>query len=64
MALSPHLVVTLEELALDGVGPDDPLVAESLERALGPALAAHGPTGDIGQMTAAAVVAALGEEDR
>ena len=62
--MNPSLRLTVEELTVDGLELDDPLVAESLQRALGPALAAHALTGDIGQVTAAAVVAALGEEDR
>jgi hypothetical protein len=64
MALSRHVVVTVEELTLDGVEADDALVTESLRRALEPALAAHGLTDDIGQLAAAAVVTTLGEEDR
>lgn len=43
MALSPdHLRVSVDELVLDGVESDDPLVRESLTRALAPALAAQG----------------------
>jgi hypothetical protein len=64
MALSPDLQLTVEELVLDGVDPGEPLVEESLLHALGAALAAHGLAGDIGRVTAAAVAAAIGEEDR
>lgn len=64
MAVSPHLQLTIEELVLDGVNPGDPLVEKSLLHALGPALVAHGLSGDIGQVTASAVAAAFGEEDR
>ena len=40
-----------------------PLVLETFAD-LGPALAAHGLSGEIGQVTASAVAAAFGEEDR
>ena len=40
----PSIEVVVDELVLDGVRPDDPLVAQAIERALAPALAAHGDT--------------------
>ena len=61
MALSSDLRVSLDELVLDGVEPDDPLVQESLAQAIGPALTARGLDGEAGQVTAAASAAVARE---
>jgi hypothetical protein len=61
MALSPDLRLDVDELVLDGVESDDPLVHESLSRALGPALAAHGLEGQLGQVATAASAAVARE---
>jgi hypothetical protein len=37
--------LVIDELVLDGVAPEDPLVAAAIERAVGPALAEHGVGG-------------------
>ncbi len=42
MALTPDLDIVVDELVVDGVDPEDPLVEETLARALAPTLAAHG----------------------
>jgi hypothetical protein len=36
------LELVIDELVLDGVEPDDPLIRESVAQALAPSLAAHG----------------------
>ena len=61
MALSPDIHLSVDELVLDGVEPDDPLVHESLAQALGPALAAQGLEGHAGQVTAATSAAVARE---
>jgi hypothetical protein len=55
------LDVAIEELVLDGVSLDDPVVALALERAVGPALQEHGLGGQAAQV-AGAVVGAVNRE--
>lgn len=57
------VTVVLDELALDGVAADDPLVAASLERVLGTALADHGLGQETGRVAGAVVDAVSGELD-
>ena len=57
MALS----IEVDELVLDGVEADDPLVHESLVQALGPALAAHGLAGQVEPVATAASTAVAQE---
>ena len=64
MALSPDVRLAVDELVLDGVEPDDPLVHESLARALAPALAAHGLEGELGPVATAAAAAVAREASR
>lgn len=52
--------VVLEELVVDGVDPDDPLVARALERALEQSLPGSAPVS--AQELAAEVVAVLARE--
>jgi hypothetical protein len=52
--------VVLEELVLDGVDPQDPLVARALERALAQSLPGGAPVS--AQALAAEVVAAVAKE--
>jgi hypothetical protein len=61
VALSSDLRLDVDELVLDGVEPDDPLVHESLAQALGPALAEHGLQAETGRV-AAATSAAVAQE--
>jgi hypothetical protein len=53
--------VAVDELVLDGVAPDDPLVTAAIERSVGPALAEHGLGGEAVPV-AGAVAGALGQE--
>ncbi len=57
VAVSPDVRLAVDELVLDGVEPDDPLVHESLARALAPALAAQGLEREVGRVAAAAFAA-------
>jgi hypothetical protein len=57
----PSIAIVIEELALDGVAADDPLVAASLGRAIGPALHEHG-LGEETERVAGAVVDAVSGE--
>jgi hypothetical protein len=50
----PDVRLAVDELVLDGVEPDDPLVHESLARALAPALASQGLAEELGAVTTAA----------
>jgi len=59
--VTPDLSVVVDELLLDGVEPGDPLVDESIARALAPSLEAHGLGGAVGSVTSA-VSGALGRE--
>jgi hypothetical protein len=59
--VTPDVRLVIDELVLDGVQPHDPVVQESLARAVAPALAAHGLEGQTGQVTSG-VVAAVGQE--
>ena len=61
--MTPDLGLVVDELVLDGVEPGDPLVDESIARALGPSLEAHGLGGSLDSVTAA-VSAAVGGEAR
>ncbi len=61
MALSSDVRLDVDELVLDGVEGDDPLVHESLVRALGPALAAHGLGGQVEQVATATSTAVAQE---
>jgi hypothetical protein len=61
VALSPDLHISVDELVLDGVEPEDALVQESLAQALGPALAAQGLEAHAGQITAATSAAVARE---
>jgi hypothetical protein len=61
VALSSDVRLDVDELVLDGVEADDPLVHESLARALAPALAAHGLEGQLGQVATAASTAVARE---
>ncbi len=61
MALSSDVRLDVDELVLDGVEADDPLVHESLAHALAPALAAHGLEGQLGPVAAAASTAVAKE---
>jgi hypothetical protein len=61
VAVTPDVRLVIDELVLEGVQPDDPVVEESLARAVAPALAAHGLEGQTGQVTSG-VVAAVGQE--
>jgi hypothetical protein len=54
------LSLDVDELVLDGVEADDPLVHESLVQALGPALAAHGLEGQ-GERVATAAAKAVAQ---
>lgn len=53
MALTSDLDIIVDELVLDGVDPDDPLVETMLTRALAPALAAHDHAAAVGPVAAA-----------
>jgi hypothetical protein len=57
VALIPDVRLAVDELVLDGVEPDDPLVHESLARALAPALAAQGLEREVGRIATAASAA-------
>ena len=61
MALSRDIHISVEELVLDGVEPDDELVQESLAQELWPALAAQGLEAHTGQVTAATSAAVARE---
>jgi hypothetical protein len=61
MAVSPDARISVDRLVLDGVEPDDPLVRESLAKALGPALTAHGLEGETAQVISAAAAAVARE---
>jgi hypothetical protein len=61
VALSPDVRLDIDELVLDGVEGDDPIVHESLARALAPALAAHGLEGQVAQVATAASAAVAQE---
>jgi hypothetical protein len=61
VALSPVLRLDIDELVLDGVEGDDPLVHESLAQALAPALSAHGLDGQVAQVATAASTAVARE---
>ncbi|HEU0304368.1 MAG TPA: hypothetical protein VFR32_07295 [Gaiellaceae bacterium] len=61
MALSPDVRLVVHELVLDGVEPGDPLVEDSLQRELGPALAAHEMESETGRVAAAASTAVAKE---
>ena len=61
MALSPDVRLEIDELVLDGVEGDDPLVHESLVQALGPALAPHGFVGQVENVATAASTAVAQE---
>ena len=63
MALSPDIRLDIEELVLDGVEVDDPLVHESLTRELAPALSAHGLERQLGPVTTAVSTAVAGEAE-
>lgn len=51
--MTPELSVVVDELVLDGVDPGDPLVEESIARALAPSLEANGLGGAVGSVTSA-----------
>jgi hypothetical protein len=53
MALTPDLEIVVDELVVDGVDPDDPLVEEAVARELAPALAAYGHAKAAGPVAAA-----------
>jgi len=55
------LELVIDELVLDGIAPDDPLVHESVARALAPALAANGSASSA-QEVVSAVTSAVTEE--
>jgi hypothetical protein len=57
VAVRPDVRLEVDELVLDGVEGDDPLVHESLARALAPALAANGLEGELAHVAAAASIA-------
>jgi hypothetical protein len=61
VALSPDVRLGVDELVLDGVDADDPLVHQSLAQALGSALAAHGLEGQ-GERVARAASTAVAQE--
>jgi hypothetical protein len=55
----PTLHVTIDRLVLDGVEPGDPLIAQALRRAIGPAM--RGASPQTTARTAEAVAGALEE---
>jgi hypothetical protein len=57
VALTSDVRLDIDELVLDGVESNDPLVEESLARALAPALAAHGLEGELGRVATEASAA-------
>ena len=59
--MTPDLSVVVDELVLDGVEPGDPLVDESIARALAPSLEAHGLGRAVGSVSSA-VSTAVGQE--
>jgi hypothetical protein len=50
VALTPGVRLVIDELVLDGVDADDPVVRESVARSIAPALEAHGHPGAVGQV--------------
>jgi len=57
------LAVSIDELVLDGVAPDDPAVREAVARALDPVLGEHG-LGNATASVTAEVTGAVGRELR
>jgi hypothetical protein len=55
------VTVVVDELVLDGVSADDPVVALALERAVGPALQEHGLGAEAARVSGA-VVGAVNRE--
>jgi hypothetical protein len=64
MAVTPDLALVIDELVLEGVRPDDPLVQASLAHAVAPALEAHGLERASGPVTTAVAEAVAREAPR
>ena len=62
MALTPEVCISIDELVLEGVAPDDPQVRESLEAALAPALARHGLGDAVDPVAGSVADAVAGQE--
>ena len=61
MAVTPGILLVIDELVLDGVDADDPFVRESVARSIAPALREQGIPEAVGQI-ATTVSATVGEE--
>ncbi len=59
--MTSDLRLVIDELVLDGVEAEDPIVGQSIARALAPALDEHGLGAALGPVTTA-VSATVGEE--